>query len=600
MKVFAPAPNIAESFLNRVAVSTDKTAFLHKARGIWQTVTWKDYENEVYGIATALYQEQVRVGDAVAILAQTRPEWSYIDIAVMSLGAVTVPVYAASIAEDIFHILKDSRAKVLFVENRHQLEKIHSLQKNLPDLKLVVSLEPVGDAQCPKLSEWTQKARVTAEADASFSRETWIELIKKITPTTPATLMYTSGTTGTPKPVLLNHNNFQVVIRDTIEALELKETDSSLLFLPVAHIIGRIEQLIGIYLGWSFSYAENINTIRQNLSEMRPTVFLAVPRVFEKFYEAFCIKVSQFAIHEKIAFDLAMKVAKKYSATLQKGLPVPTFLKLEYKWAEQLFFGKIREYFGGRLRFAVSGGAPLSSEIAEFFHMCGILVLEGYGLTETTGPVTMNRPSEYRFGSVGKPLSWAQVKIESDGEVVVSGEGVSPSVVASSGAKFSTGDIGQIDADGFLKITDRKKDLIITSGGKNIPPQRIEQAFKSDPIFSHVLVVGDGQKYLAAIFSMNIDESRRLAKENHIAFKEVEELATHPAFRKLVAKRVERINQQLASYEAIKRFELLMHQFTIEAGELTPTQKVRRKFCEKKYASLIAKLYDDKEQKLSL
>jgi long-chain acyl-CoA synthetase len=348
------------------------------------------------------------------------------------------------------------------------------------------------------------------------------------------------------------------------------------------------------------AYAEGLNTLMDNIAEVKPTILVAVPRIFEKVYGAFTSRFNSGPPHMRLMGSWALTVGLEYSRALQGGRKPGPLLRAQYQAADRLVFKRVRERFGDRLRFTISGGAPLAREIAELCHACGLLVLEGYGLTETTGPVCVNRLHEYRFGTVGKVLGGSEIKIAEDGEILIKGAEVfrgyfgnplETKLAFTEDGFFRSGDIGNIDTEGFLTITDRKKDILITAGGKNISPQKIENLIKSDPLFTQALVVGDKRKYLAALVTINLEEARRMAKSAGIESRASEALLGSTRFEELSRKRMDALNRRLAAYENIKRFKILAREFTVEAGELTPSSKVKRKFCTQKYADVIEDLY---------
>ena len=596
--------SISDTFHKRVATTPHKTAIIRKKSGTWVNLTWNDVDAKVFEIAIALIQQGVKRGDHVAILSQTRPEWTFLDYAIMSLGAVTVPVYAAVTADDVFQILKDSGASGIFVEDAIQLEKVRSLETRLKDLKFVVCIEGSQQQSTTAATLETWVGRSLETEIKQKNRETlvseWRALANAIQPNDLATLVYTSGTLGVPKGVELSHQNFLAILGDLSKTIQLTDRDVTLFFLPAAHIMGRIEPMMGVAVGLTNAYAESVNALIDNLIDIRPTILVSVPRIYEKLYTSIMNRVSsEWTVHRQ-GFKLALETGRAYSRLLQDGKKPDPLLSLQYAAADRLFFKPIREKLGGRLRFAISGGATLSRNIDEFFHACGVLVLEGYGLTECTGPACLNRPHDFRFGTVGKPLPSCEVTIASDGEVLVRGPMVTKTYhqlsdetrSAFEGGWFHTGDIGEIDADGFVRITDRKKDIIVTSGGKNISPQKIENLVKADPLFSNVMVVGEARPYLAALMTLNSNEARRLCEEKGLAFENVATAIENEAFFRVLREKIDAVNAQLPSFETVKRFRILPREFSLDAGELTPSLKIRRRFCSEKYADLIDAMYN--------
>lgn len=591
--------NLAETLHKRVSAGPGRTALLRKVQGVWTSVSWKEVESQVFAMATALKAAGVGEGDRVAIISQTRPEWAFADWAVMSLGAISVPVYPSVTADDVHFILLDCRAKFAFIENSVQWEKIAALRSRLPELEGVVSFDdapPGVDAQ--SLRNWIHASRIGLDVDSALAL--WRESSAAFDGALPATIVYTSGTEGYPKGVVLSHSNFIEVMREIASVIKAGEQDTSLLILPVAHIIGRIEQMLALGLGITTAYAQGLSSFMDDLVEVRPTILFGVPRIFEKIRNGI---LSGAGTRNKPLQELlslwSMEAGQRYSQALRNGEKPGFLLRAQHEILDRLVFGKVRSKFGGRLRFSVCGGAPLSHDVAEFFHACGILLLEGYGLTETTGPICLNTPQAFRFGTVGKPLPGASVRFGEDGEILLKGPGLclgyygksQDTEKAFTDGWFHSGDIGLLDAQGYLRITDRKKDIIITSGGKNIAPQRIEDRFKVFPLISHVLVAGDQRNHLTALITVNIEQARLVCEKQGISFRGLEDLVRDEGFLKHVQGIVTKVNSSLATYEQIKKHRVLPRDFSIEAGELTPSMKVKRVFCIRKYADWIEEMY---------
>jgi long-chain acyl-CoA synthetase len=415
-----------------------------------------------------------------------------------------------------------------------------------------------------------------------------------------ATIVYTSGTTGPPKGVVQTHGNHIAALDSAAKTTGISEGDVHLLFLPLAHSFARLESFIGVHRGLTTAFAEHIDKLRDNLPEVRPHFICSVPRVFEKVYAGVLAKAEAGSPLKKKIFHWAVGVGKEVSRLKQSGKPVPGLLAFKYRLATKLVFSKMQAALGGRLRFAVSGGAPLSREIAEFFHAAGILILEGYGLTETCPVLTNNREDQFKFGSVGLPLPGVEIRIASDGEILGRGGNIAKGYFKKPDATaevfladgwFATGDIGTLDPDGFLFITDRKKDLIVTAGGMNIAPQNIENLLKGDPFVSQVMVYGDRRPYPVALITLNPDELAAFAKAEGILTPDPAALAKHPKVVERVSRIVEERNTELQSYAKIKKFSILANDFTVENGFLTPTLKVKRKVIRDQFQDTIEQLY---------
>ncbi len=584
--------NLGHLLSLRCQKNPQQAAYLKKKDGQWISYSWSELERQIFEVVSALRSEGIKRGDKVAIISQTRVEWTLVDLAVLSMGAVTVPIYHSVTADEVHYILNDSQARVVFLEDTLQRKKVSPLLEKLASVRLVVSFEGGSDDSIRSFKDFL------AAPSANFDIPTWRADCETFDAQTLATIVYTSGTTGLPKGAELPHLAFLAMIADSQSILDIGPEDRTLLFLPTAHIMGRIEQMLFIGVGWTMAFAESMAGLMDNMAEIKPTILISVPRIYEKFYAALLAKFTKTA-HEKFIFDQALKVGRAYSRALQAGEKPGLKLRLEYKIFDKLIFSKIREKFGGRLRFTVSGGAPLSIEIAEFFHACGVLVLEGYGLTESTGPIVVNRPGEFCFGTVGKVFPSVEIRIAEDGEILLKGPSIftayhgMPELTAASfvDGYFASGDIGSFDSKGFLKITDRKKDLIITAGGKNVAPQKIENIIKGDPLFSNAVIFGDREKFLVMLLCLNPSEVKRYFQKLGLAYSSLEEALRDPAFEKVVKARVDSVNAVLPSYEKVKRFRILPRDLSLEAGELTPSLKVKRKFCAQKYSELIQQMY---------
>jgi len=589
--------NLAEMFWDRVNTSKDNVGHLVKIEGKWRERKWEEIGEITRNISKGLLALGIKRGDKVCIMSQTRAEWVYSDFAILSIGAVTVPIYPSNTPEQAMYIINDSEAKAVIVEDLIQLEKMRKIRKDIPEVKKVIVIEGFKGED-----EFVMSLDHLIALGKKYDDKGYIErTIKDIKPEEIATIVYTSGTTGPPKGVVQTHKNHLAMIEGLASlAIIGEEKELDLTFLPFSHSFGRCGEFVEIYLGNVVAFAESLQKLPENLVEVRPTVIYSVPRIYEKFYAAILSKAKESPLKEKM-FNWALKVGRKRSEYIQKKKPVPLILRLKFAIAKKLVFNKVMERLGGRLKYAISGGAPLAKEIAEFFHSCGLLILEGYGLTETCPALTINRPDNFKFGSVGLPIPGCQIKIAEDGEILGKGDNVAylgyfkkPDQTKEAFTEdgwFKTGDIGYIDEDGFLFITDRKKDLIVTAGGKNVAPQNIENMVKADPFISQIVVLGDRKPYLVALITVNKEEAEKYAKEKGITYSSYEELVSHREIYQRVKRWIDEVNSKLASFETIKKFAILPQDFTIESGELTPTLKVKRKVVYQKYAEIIEKLY---------
>src|SRR5215470_820184 len=591
---------LARMFWNRVELGGDKPAQQFKQHGAWKTSTWREVGETVREVSTGLVAIGRRRGEAVGILSTSRAEWVQADFAIFTAGCLTIPIYPTYPPDLIQYIVNDAGVKTLIVEDPGQLAKVLEVDGAMPGLEHIVVIQGYeGKEPSPRLFTWEALRRLGRERAEALKTE----LAARVTDTGPddvATIVYTSGTTGPPKGVVQTHGNHISALESAAQTTSIEEGNVHLLFLPLAHSFARLESFIGVHRGLCTAFAENIDKLRENLPETRPHFICSVPRVFEKVYAGAMARAEGGSPVKRKIFNWAVEVGKEVSRLKQAKRPVPAGLGVKYKIAEKLVFSKMQAALGGRLRFAVSGGAPLSREIAEFFHAAGILILEGYGLTETCPILTGSREDDYKFGSVGKPVPGVEVKIAADGEILGRGGNIAQGYFKKPEATrevflddgwFATGDIGRFDEDGFLFITDRKKDLIVTAGGMNIAPQNIENLLKGDPFISQVLVHGDRRPYPVALITLNPEELAKFAREQGIMASEPSVLVTHPKIVERVQRTVDHKNSELQSYAKIKKFAILPEDFTVENGALTPTLKVKRKVIGERHQSILDALY---------
>jgi long-chain acyl-CoA synthetase len=612
------AQNAVQLFNARVQASRENQVLRWKENGAWQTSTWADWDRASREIAAGLLSLGLGAGERSCILANTRAEWLYSDLGILMAGGVTVPIYQSNLAGECEYIINDCGAKVVFVENPQQLDKVMHERAKLDRLVKIVYFDATVKLEKPDSKGRTEltnadvlpaadQAMVMSLADLRQEGQKWLgahagELEKrweKIEPEDSFTFVYTSGTTGPPKGVVLTHKNIVWECDAMREILPVDENDEQLLFLPMAHIFAKILEWTTICKGSRIAFAESINKIRDNLGEVRPTFMCAVPRVLEKVYIGILGNRNAAPPARQKIFDWAFKVGKKVSGFKQRHEPIPLGLSLQNALATKLVFSKIQSVLGGRIRFLVSGGAPLSKDIAEFFHAAGVLILEGWGLTETTAGTCVNRPEKYAFGTVGPAVPGIELKIADDGEILVRGGSVMKEYYGKPDATreaidtdgwFHTGDIGVIE-NGVLRITDRKKDIIVNAGGKNIAPQNLENALKATPFISQVMVHGDKRPYLVALITLNEENVAKWARDNTVSAATLAELAREPKVRTLIQQFVDELNAKEPSYSSIKKFAILPHDFSQDTGELTPTLKVKRKFTSEKYKDILDAFY---------
>jgi len=593
--------NLSQIFRQQAGKYGDRLAVEKRLKGSWQGWSWKQYYETSRSIGLGLYKLGVRKGDRVALLSENRLEWVASDLGIIGIGACTVPIYVTLQAAEVTYIIGNSGSKVFIAENREAVQKVRAEAARCPDLEKIVVLETEGcDESDPMLLSFAELIRLGRELEAGepglFER-----LTDAIEAEDLATLVYTSGTTGPPKGAMISHRNILAIFAGLDAVVPAYETDVTVPFLPLCHVFERVAgHFYGMKVGITTHYAQSFDTIVEDIQTKKPTIVLAVPRVCEKIYARIVSQVKQQPAWKQRVFEWAKGVGARAGSLRERKKPVPLLLGLQHKIAYRLVYRKLNEALGGRVRWMTAAGAPLSREIADFFNASGVFVIEGYGMTETTAPVSLNVIGDYRFGTTGKPLPCNQVRIAPDGEILVKGDNVINGYwkmpvqtrdVFTPEGWLMTGDIGRLDEDGFLAITDRKKDLIITSGGKNIAPQNIEGLFLKDPLFEHVLVIGDRRKYLTALVTLNFVEAARLAEEGGLAFANPRELMDRPDFLATVGRHVAERNRHLARFETIKDYRIVREPFSEKTGELTPSLKLKKKVVMEKYRDLIEDMY---------
>jgi long-chain acyl-CoA synthetase len=570
-----------------------------KRDGAWRDISSDEFRRAVEELSLGLRALGVEPGDRVAILSENRPEWAYADMATLTAAAVDSPIYSTLTPPQILYILNDAEAKVVFVSNAAQAKKVAEIRAQAKHLRHVVRMDAAAVPDTLSMDEVRELGRPALEKDKDAVRKR----AAQVKPEDLATLIYTSGTTGDPKGVMLTHSNLVSNVTSSLKAFAgVSETDLALSFLPLCHVF---ERMGGYYVmlrkGATIAYAEGVEKVPENMLEVRPTLMLSVPRLYEKMYQRVNEKVASDPPARQKIFRWALGVGREIFQHKVAGTRPGLLLRCKGAVADKLVFSKIKARTGGRLRLFVSGGAPLSREIAEFFGAAGLLILEGYGLTETSPVICVNRPDRMKPGSVGCSIEGVEVKIAEDGEILTRGPHVmkgyyrkpeATAEVIDKDGWFHTGDIGVLDPQGFLIITDRKKDILVTSGGKNIAPQPIENRLKANRFFTEVVMVGNKRNFAAALIVPNFETLEKWAKEKGIAYASREELAqkneVEAHYRELVAS----LTPDLAQFEKIKRIVLLSREFSLEAGELTPTLKVKRRVVESKYKELIDRLYE--------
>jgi len=569
----------------------DAPAVRYKDGSQWVDRSFSEVEEIVRPLALGLAELGVAKGDRVSILGNTRPEWTYFDFAALSIGATVVPIYQTNSPEECRYVLENSDSKVVVVEDDEQLEKIRKVRDQLPQLQQVVRMTGSSD-DAISLEDLAAKG---AGGDAAH----WEALYSAVTPADICTFIYTSGTTGPPKGCIISHGNYRAMLDMVNETSVIEGEDLSYLYLPLAHSFALLIQLGSFDLGATLAYWERDPLkIMPNLAELKPTYFPSVPRIFEKIYTAANSGMEKEGGLKKAIFHWAIGVGAKMRTAERAGRKPGFLLSRQYAFADDKVLSKIRNLFGGKLRLAVSGAAPINPEILRFFDAAGVLVLEGWGMTETSTAATISSPDDFKIGTIGKPFPGCEVKIADDGEILVKGPNVFQGYHKNEEATretivdgwLHTGDIGEIDADGFIKITGRKKDIIITAGGKNITPANLEADIKQHPLVSQCVVVGDRQPYLVALVTLDPEEAAAYAKEHGLQ-ESPEQLAANAEVKASIEAHVEEINKNYARVEQVKKIAILPEDLSQENGELTPTLKVKRAVVTAKHEQEIGQLY---------
>jgi long-chain acyl-CoA synthetase len=601
----AGAKNLVELLVQQ-AKEASKPAATYKKEGKWQDFTWGQVLQEVKTLSAGLVAQGVKPGDRVAIFANTSLQWMICDLAISAAQAVSVPIYGSNTPDECRYILNNSESTLLFVDNDEKdakqagrLSRVRQRIGECPSVKNIVVFEGAASGEREmSLSDLVAKGKA-AEATSNFD-----ERMKAVGPEDLCCFIYTSGTTGDPKGVMLTHGNWAYQATQARNIGLMEPTDSVMLFLPLAHSFAQVVKAAWLGMGFRLIFAESVEKLLPNLVETRPSVLPAVPRVYEKVYNNVVANGSSAPGMKGKMFRWAFKLFDEYTDAKQQGRE---FSSLGFTLAKALVFKKVRatldEKLGGNMRLFISGGAPLSRKIAYFFDLLGYKVLEGYGLTETSAPCNVNRPEKIKIGTVGPALAGTEVRIAADGEIMVRGPCVmkgyykNPTATAEAlepDGWFHTGDIGEIDSDGNLRITDRKKDIIVTAGGKNVAPQNLENTLKTFPLVSQAMVYGDNRPYLVVLITVGEESAKKLLAEKGVQVSSYAELGKRPEIRAAMQEILNKVNSEQPPYSTLKKFELMDADFSQESGELTPTLKVKRKFCSQKYKAIIDKLYEGK------
>lgn len=597
---------LVDIFWRRAEQTPERTAIMFKQDGSYQNMNWKTHAEKTAQFQRALMACGVESQHKIGIMSQNRPEWTWADLAILSCGAVTVPIYPTLNSEEASFQIDHSDLTGIFVENEKQLAKIlESCEIPHKSLKFIAMfegdcLEKPNEILIYNAFDFPNLGKGKIDDEALLKRR------EAVSENDLASIVYTSGTTGVPKGAMLLHRNIYAVLKDLCDLCKFNDNDIAFSFLPFSHVYERVGgQFLSIFQGIPLAYAESMETVPVNLAEVRPTVLNAVPRFYEKAYQRVQSQIRHLPAAQQTFTRWAIGIGMRATRQKLKGKVAPDILdriyKTELRIADKLVFSKIRERFGGKLRMMTSGAAPLANEVHIFFEAIGMQIIEGYGLTETCAPLACNTLEDNKFHTVGKALPSCEVKLGKDNELLVRGANVFAGYYKNDEATkeafdldgfFKTGDIAEIDDQGYIRITDRKKDIIITSGGKHVAPQLIENLFKGDPLISHVVVYGDRRKFITALISLNQEGVKSFCDKNGIGFTNIEEAVELEKIKAEIDKTVQAKNGKLASFERIKHYCILKEEFSVENNELTPTMKVKRKVVIEKHKDLLDNLYE--------
>ena len=592
-------PTVPGMFMHQAGRFGDRVLKLSKHDGRWRATTWREARENLRQATMGLIAAGVSKGDRIGIVSRTRGEWSDADLAALTAGAVVVGIYPTASTWEQEHVIRHSGCRLIFVENDELLDKILAIRETAGLPERLVIFETARASLPAAVVTFTNLKRQGHELDLQ-EPERFEAAWRAVEPADLATIAYTSGTTGPPKGAMITHANLYFTAINAVTTQNLAEDDFGIAYLPLTHMLQRMTVYAALHAGIRGVYAESIDKLIDNFRELRPTVQVGVPRVFEKIHARIMERINEGSPLQRRIFAWAMEVGRRAAPFKKAGRPLPFPLALTHALADRFVLAKIREVFGGRVKRLVSGGAPMSRELLEFFYAAGLLILEGYGLTETVAPVSVNRPERFKFGTVGQLIDGIEAKLGEGNELFLRGRGLfrgyygDPEATAEAidpDGWFHTGDIAEIDAEGFITITDRKKDVLVTAGGKNIAPQNIENLLRAHPCVSQAMVHGDRRPYLTALITLDEAEIRAFAAREKISAGPPEALAAHPRVRALVDEHVAAVNARLAPYETIKRFAILPRDFTEAAGEMTPTLKIRRREITRTYRDLLDSLY---------
>jgi len=594
--------SVPAKFKEAVARWGDRVAMRKKEFGLWHDISWNDYDYNVSCVAYALMSLGLEKGDCASIIGDNCPEWVYADLGIQCCGAATAGVYSTNAWQQVAYVVTNSDSKVFFVENEEQLDKWLHFRDKAPKLEKVIVWDTEGlhkftDAMVMTFEQLLELGAKEMQANPGKLEER----IKEIGPEDLSVLIYTSGTTGPPKGAMLTHKNCVWMGKAITSNNPMHDNDEIMSFLPLCHIFEQLFTVLAhMDVGHVVNFIESLETVTDNMVEISPTVGHAVPRIWEKYYAAIMIRMADATWFKRLVFNYALSVGKKRASLIMDFKPVPPSLEIQFKLAHFAVFRKLKERLGfDRIRVAYSGAAPIAPEILHFFHAIGINLVEGYGQTEGTGVTTTSTIGQVKFGTVGEPLEGVEVKIADDGEILVKSPGVFKGYFKNPEATAETivdgwlhsGDVGTIDDDGYLTITDRKKDIIVTAGGKNITPQYIENKMKASLYINDAVVIGDRRKFLSCLIIIDEDTVVKYAQDNKIQFSTYKDLTEHEEIRTLIDQEIKAVNETLSRVERVKKFTILPKKLYEEDGEVTPTMKVKRKFINDTFSDLIEAMY---------
>jgi len=592
-------PTVAGIFMHQTRHLGDKVMSLAKKDGRWEPVTWRQAREALPKGVMGLYALGFLKGDTVGILSRTRREWSGADFAILMAGGITVGLYPSASLWEMTHVITHSGLKICFAEDDAMLDRLLDIQSRTGLPQKIILFDTQRDVLPDGVitrDVFLEKGECLHWSDPTRFEAVW----RSVLPSDLATIAYTSGTTGPPKGVMITHANLYHTAINTSRMHRYDENEFGVAFLPLTHMLQRVSVYLALHTGMMGAYAESLDKLLENFQELRPTVQVGVPQIFERIYNRISQMMESGSPVQRRLFNWSVDVGMQASRRSRAGQSLPPFLAIKRALADRLVYRKIHKIFGGRVKYMMCGGAPMPLYLLEFFYAVGLLILEGYGLTETVAPVTVNRAECFKFGTVGQLIPGMEARLAEDGELLLRGKGLfcgyykDPDATAAAidaDGWFSTGDIATIDGEGFIRITDRKKDIIVTAGGKNVAPQNIENLLRTLPLLGHVLVFGDRRKYLTALMTLDRHELDDFVRRGHIQQTDDEALAEHPQILKAIDDHVRDVNSRLAPYEQIKRYKILPHDFTEQTGELTPTLKLRRREIIKKYNDEIENLY---------